>query len=471
MSHRGLRIFCLCNVICLPPLALGCLGGGAKKDSFPYKFHTFVSVTIWKKLYGFLNKILGKKVTGWLIRVGHYLAKERNPSVQIFFWLCFLAHFFFMVPTFYFKWRIPQMNSEGKITKIEMPPMVGGKDNLLQHVPITIINIVGQLIVATLYIASCVIDPGTVTPKNKKQKEEEDTNKTKSSSSNNDNDNDNKKEQNEYVPCAIWPKERYCETCGIIRGPRMHHCRVCNRCISGFDHHCIWINSDVGQGNILVFHLFLLIAGLGLSYIGILSLFIGKRMLEAVSVFEIVNSHNVNRLNRLKFYFKCLMIISPFDLCSIVFHIFLGLVLILFWMVQLPHVIINKLTYESFRWDDLRDIIDIVFEDPEDTEMKNLFAQRISWALENDDLKESDKKFLVDIKEKLLAPYPPKLDSLVESENNDIQTEKKVELFTRAEQERILKILFKNPYNKGIFKNIISALKHLKCIKSRYPNK
>lgn len=58
---------------------------------------------------------------------------------------------------------------------------------------------------------------------------------------------------------AITPQRkqhRYCQPCGIIKPPRAHHCRTCDKCVLRFDHHCPWIGQCVGAQNQKFFFVF-----------------------------------------------------------------------------------------------------------------------------------------------------------------------------------------------------------------------
>ncbi|CAG00563.1 unnamed protein product, partial [Tetraodon nigroviridis] len=57
-----------------------------------------------------------------------------------------------------------------------------------------------------------------------------------------------------------------CPLCKIMRPPRAGHCRTCGRCVYRLDHHCIWINSCVGQANHRSFLVTLAVFGLTSVY-------------------------------------------------------------------------------------------------------------------------------------------------------------------------------------------------------------
>ncbi|GAX25659.1 hypothetical protein FisN_15Lh029 [Fistulifera solaris] len=49
-----------------------------------------------------------------------------------------------------------------------------------------------------------------------------------------------------------------CSQCQTYKPEKSHHCRICNRCISGMDHHCPWMNNCIGAANMKHFILFLI---------------------------------------------------------------------------------------------------------------------------------------------------------------------------------------------------------------------
>ena len=55
-----------------------------------------------------------------------------------------------------------------------------------------------------------------------------------------------------------FQKIKFCKTCRIYRPPRTTHCKVCDRCVSQFDHHCTLLGTCVGRNNYRAYFFFLL---------------------------------------------------------------------------------------------------------------------------------------------------------------------------------------------------------------------
>ncbi|XP_074550076.1 palmitoyltransferase ZDHHC23-B isoform X1 [Halichoeres trimaculatus] len=66
-------------------------------------------------------------------------------------------------------------------------------------------------------------------------------------------------------------KRNWCPVCKVVRPPRAGHCRICGVCVLRLDHHCVWINSCVGQANhrsfLLTLVFFLLTSLYGISLV------------------------------------------------------------------------------------------------------------------------------------------------------------------------------------------------------------
>ena len=45
------------------------------------------------------------------------------------------------------------------------------------------------------------------------------------------------------------PEMTFCFACGIFQPPKTKHCKLCDWCVKGFDHHCVWMNTCVGHRN------------------------------------------------------------------------------------------------------------------------------------------------------------------------------------------------------------------------------
>ncbi|KAH9467607.1 hypothetical protein MJO28_006010 [Puccinia striiformis f. sp. tritici] len=55
-----------------------------------------------------------------------------------------------------------------------------------------------------------------------------------------------------------WIQSKWCTTCESYRPPRSSHCRICDCCIDGIDHHCSYLNNCIGSRNYRSFFTFLM---------------------------------------------------------------------------------------------------------------------------------------------------------------------------------------------------------------------
>ncbi|KAF9514443.1 hypothetical protein BS47DRAFT_1452890 [Hydnum rufescens UP504] len=60
---------------------------------------------------------------------------------------------------------------------------------------------------------------------------------------------------------------KYCMTCRIYRPPRSTHCKMCDNCVDGCDHHCQWVNNCIGRRNYTHFFTFLIAVSITAIYI------------------------------------------------------------------------------------------------------------------------------------------------------------------------------------------------------------
>lgn len=147
--------------------------------------------------------------------------------------------------------------------------------------------------------------------------------------------------------------KRDCETCESRKVARSKHCRVCDICVSRFDHHCIWLNQCVGERNYRWFLSFLLMHAATLLYGGVAIISIlwsevtEKGLLNAVFVHR-ATGQKVPASYRVVFQYLMFhhgTLMGLLMMCAI-----MGTVLLGFWAYHMNLVRKNTPTNESFKW-------------------------------------------------------------------------------------------------------------------------
>ena len=191
-----------------------------------YTFLGRIKLTI--KNYGeMILNILPLPIKNAILFLYDYLVYKPNPVVQIFYLLLvlvlFLLYYYYGIKK-YFPHKVISYN--------------------LVYILYTIIFFA----IYTFYICS-VSDPGVIKKRNisyLKQK---------------------------YPYDFLFNSEKTeCNKCYFAKINRSKHCRICNKCIEKFDHHCIWINNCVGAKNFKYFLYFLFTHWILVTYASILSL-------------------------------------------------------------------------------------------------------------------------------------------------------------------------------------------------------
>lgn len=182
-----------CVLYCIKP----------KPGSLYSKIRKAILYDLFSKLGSIIASIIGPKPMQWFRKFKHYLINTNNPLTQIFYILLFPGAY----TMFIFCLLIPY------------------------HVVYSIWDhLVGHSLVMFgfyMYYKTCVTNPGFITSSNAKFYV---------------------KKHIEYQEGSLFRKEN-CSTCCVPKPARSKHCRICDKCISKLDHHCIWIRGCVGEHN------------------------------------------------------------------------------------------------------------------------------------------------------------------------------------------------------------------------------
>ena len=151
-----------------------------------------------------------------------------------------------------------------------------------------------------------------------------------------------------YQPCPqLYRDGLTCPTCQLVKPARSKHCSVCRRCVLRFDHHCIWVNACVGEGNHRYFIGFLFVHTAFLVY--------GAWLLYGILYGVLFHSQHSHRFPQTwQFYAQYLSYYHHIPVGLLFLTSSLSLLLAAFTAYHLYLVCSNQTTNERHKWSDIR---------------------------------------------------------------------------------------------------------------------
>eukprot|EP00033_Pygsuia_biforma_P001691 GCRY01001895.1.p1 GENE.GCRY01001895.1~~GCRY01001895.1.p1 ORF type:complete len:405 (+),score=9.87 GCRY01001895.1:219-1433(+) len=160
-----------------------------------------------------------------------------------------------------------------------------------------------------------------------------------------------------YEYDSVMYKKRQCDTCLVPKLARSKHCKFCNRCVSRFDHHCIWFNNCIGLKNYRHFLTFLLLHTTICFYASAISLLCLSAIIDHHDLLNKYTKDPDGNFIPLSYemLFRWLLHYYPQLVLLSTFLAVMGLVLGLFTCYHIYLTLRNVTTNETFKRSDLKD--------------------------------------------------------------------------------------------------------------------
>ncbi|XP_026861873.2 palmitoyltransferase ZDHHC4 isoform X1 [Electrophorus electricus] len=142
-----------------------------------------------------------------------------------------------------------------------------------------------------------------------------------------------------------------CPTCQLMKPARSKHCRLCNRCVQRFDHHCVWVNNCIGAQNTRYFLLYLLSV---CAMAGDLALLTADMLFHAVLRSGLMQTHYIDEQGQqqsagLTFVIQHLFMTFPRIVFMLGFLIFVFFLLVGYSMFHFYLALVNQTSNEWFK--------------------------------------------------------------------------------------------------------------------------
>ncbi|KAG7491831.1 hypothetical protein MATL_G00008310 [Megalops atlanticus] len=165
-------------------------------------------------------------------------------------------------------------------------------------------------------------------------------------------------EENHAALVQVYPYDRKlyhpgvsCPTCVLVKPARSKHCRVCNRCVHRFDHHCVWVNNCVGAQNSRHFLLYLLCL---CTMAGDIAVLTADMLLNAVLRSGLLHAHYIDQQGEQQpagplFVVQHLFLTFPRIVFMLGFLVFVFMLLAGYAMFHLYLALVNQTSNEWYK--------------------------------------------------------------------------------------------------------------------------
>ena len=272
------------------------------------KAYRFLTINVPVGMKKTVSRVLGQRASAWIDNFWDYIVYQNNPIIMYFYLLLL------NVGVWSFIW-----------TSFPLLPNKVAESSM--HKPLVLLLYFGCLFVFT---AATKADPGVINKANCETY------------------------MSKYMfDQFIFKSASECVTCKIVKPARSKHCRLCGVCVARYDHHCVWLRTCIGAGNLkwflafLLLHSLICIYGVYMSYAVLWGEVLERNLLNA----QFVHAITKKLIKSDAFVIMNFMIHDyPVPVAILILCGLLSIVLPMFLIYHLNLIRVNMTTNETSKW-------------------------------------------------------------------------------------------------------------------------